>query len=108
MNAKVYAGDSIRLMIPGLVTARTLVPYGTKLKGVYFDGYPQLVKQRGSRLSSELLRFSMLLQEFRISQFAPELGTLEKVSPKILQAALQLLDAPALSAAPPHFSTALY
>jgi ATP-dependent helicase HrpA len=68
----------------------------------------ELVKQRGSRLSSELLRFSMLLQEFRISQFAPELGTLEKVSPKTLRAALQLLDAPALSAAPPHFSTALY
>ena len=30
-------------------------------------------------------RFAELLQEFRVSQFAPEAGTLEKVSPKILQ-----------------------
>ena len=30
-------------------------------------------------------RFAELLQEYRVSQFAPEVGTLEKVSPKILQ-----------------------
>jgi predicted acyl esterase len=54
MNAKIYAGDSIRLMITELVTAPTPVPYGTKLKGVYFDGYPQLVKQRGSQPTYEV------------------------------------------------------
>ena len=40
----------------------------------------------GRPLPPALLRFATLLQEFRISQFAPEVGTLEKVSPKILQA----------------------
>jgi ATP-dependent helicase HrpA len=40
----------------------------------------------GKRLPPALLRFATLLQEFRVSQFAPEVGTLEKVSPKILQA----------------------
>src|SRR5438093_1106058 len=41
----------------------------------------------GKRLPGALLRFATLLQEFRISQFAPELGTHEKTSPKILEAA---------------------
>jgi putative CocE/NonD family hydrolase len=49
MNKKTYTGDSIRLMIKGLVTAPTPVPHGTKVQGVYFDGYPQLVKERGSQ-----------------------------------------------------------
>ncbi len=40
----------------------------------------------GRPLPPALLRFATLLQEFRVSQFAPEVGTLEKVSPKILQA----------------------
>jgi hypothetical protein len=39
----------------------------------------------GQPLPHARLRFATLLQEFRISQFAPEVGTLEKVSPKILQ-----------------------
>ena len=34
-----------------------------------------------------LRRFARLLQEFRVAQFAPELGTAEKVSPPRLQAA---------------------
>ena len=38
------------------------------------------------RPTPALERFATLLQEFRVSQFAPEVGTLEKVSPKILQA----------------------
>ena len=49
MDQKIYRGDSIRLMIKGLVTAPTPVPHGTKVEGVYFDGYPQLVKDRGSQ-----------------------------------------------------------
>jgi len=40
----------------------------------------------GKRMPRTLFRFATLLQEFRVSQFAPELGTLEKVSPKVLQA----------------------
>jgi ATP-dependent helicase HrpA len=38
-------------------------------------------------LPDDLQRFAVLLQEYRIAQFAPELGTLEKVSPQRLQAA---------------------
>ena len=37
--------------------------------------------------SAALQRFARLLQEFRVAQFAPELGTAEKVSPQRLQAA---------------------
>ena len=37
------------------------------------------------QLTPAVQRFAELLQEFRVSQFAPEVGTLEKVSPKILQ-----------------------
>jgi ATP-dependent helicase HrpA len=37
-------------------------------------------------LPADLQRFAALLQEYRIAQFAPELGTLEKVSPHRLQA----------------------
>ena len=44
----------------------------------------ELAGPTGKRLPRDLLRFATLLQEFRISQFAPELGTLEKVSPKVL------------------------
>jgi ATP-dependent helicase HrpA len=47
----------------------------------------RLAGSTGKRLPASLLRFSALLQEFRISQFAPELGTIEKVSPKVLEAA---------------------
>jgi ATP-dependent helicase HrpA len=38
-------------------------------------------------LPADLQKFALLLQEYRIAQFAPELGTLEKVSPQRLQAA---------------------
>jgi ATP-dependent helicase HrpA len=38
-------------------------------------------------LPGDLQKFAALLQEYRIAQFAPELGTLEKVSPQRLQAA---------------------
>lgn len=54
MDQKIYRGDSIRLMIKGLVTVPSPVPYGTKVEGVYFDGYPQLVKDRGSQPSYEV------------------------------------------------------
>ena len=41
----VYKPDSIGLMIPGYEPQPQAVPYGTKVDGVYFDGYPQVVKQ---------------------------------------------------------------
>lgn len=41
---QVYKPDSIGLMIPGLEPEPELIPYGTDVRGKYFDGYPQLVK----------------------------------------------------------------
>ena len=48
-KADVYSSDSVRLTIKGLVPSPQSVPYGTKVKGVYFDGYPQIVKREASK-----------------------------------------------------------
>ncbi len=44
----VYLGDSIRYNIKGYRPSEQAVPYGTDVKGVLFDGYPQIVKQDAS------------------------------------------------------------
>ncbi len=49
MSQKIYSGDAASLMIKGLEVKPSPVPYGTDVKGVYFDGYPQLIKERGSQ-----------------------------------------------------------
>lgn len=54
MNQKVYSGDSANVVIHGLVPAPVPVPFGTEVKGVYFDGYPQIVKERGSQPTYEV------------------------------------------------------
>ncbi|WP_141400472.1 CocE/NonD family hydrolase [Magnetospirillum sp. 15-1] len=45
----IYNADQIRLMVPGYKAFGQPVPFGSKTDGVYYDGYPQLVKtdQRG-------------------------------------------------------------
>ena len=45
----IYHGDSIKITIKGYVPTGHPVPYGTNVKGVLFDGYPQLVKEEGSK-----------------------------------------------------------
>ncbi|NQU12235.1 DUF3418 domain-containing protein, partial [bacterium] len=50
------------------------------------------VKLQG-RPPPSLLRFATLLQEYRVAQFAQELGTAEKVSPKRLQTAWEKVEA---------------
>ena len=45
----IYKGDSIRITVKGLDPIGQPVPYGTNVKGVYFDGYPQVVKEEGSK-----------------------------------------------------------
>ena len=45
----IYKGDSIGLAITGLDPKGEPVPYGTNVDGVYFDGYPQLVKKEASK-----------------------------------------------------------
>ena len=47
--ATVYDGDTIKVTIKGLVPVGFPVPYGTNVKGVCFDGYPQIVKEEGSK-----------------------------------------------------------
>jgi uncharacterized protein len=49
VGQKVYSGDSAGIVIKGLVPAPARIPYGTEVKGVYFDGYPQIIKQRESQ-----------------------------------------------------------
>lgn len=45
----VYNGDSIRIRLKDYEPMAQPVPYGTNLKGVYFDGYPQIQKQEGPK-----------------------------------------------------------
>ena len=49
-----YSGDSIRLMVKDYELTSHPVPYGTEVKGIYFDGYPQIVKQEGSKAVYEV------------------------------------------------------
>ena len=45
----IYSGDSVKVTIKGYVPLPQAVPYGSDIKGVFFDGYPQIVKQEGSK-----------------------------------------------------------
>ena len=47
--ADTYSGDSVKVRVQGHVPSPSPVPYGTDVEGVYFDGYPQIVKEEGSR-----------------------------------------------------------
>jgi uncharacterized protein len=49
MSKEIYSGDSASFMVKGVEPTPSPIPYGTEVKGVYFDGYPQLVKERGSQ-----------------------------------------------------------
>ncbi|WP_096701514.1 CocE/NonD family hydrolase [Magnetospirillum sp. 15-1] len=43
-----YSGDESAVVITGHKSKGHAIPYGTKVDGVLFDGYPQLVKEQGS------------------------------------------------------------
>jgi hypothetical protein len=45
----VYRGDSMKITIKGYMPEAQRVPYGTDVRGVLFDGYPQLVKKEESK-----------------------------------------------------------
>jgi len=45
----IYQGDEIRPRLKGHKRVSQAIPYGTDVKGVYFDGYPQIVKQEASK-----------------------------------------------------------
>ena len=49
MGQSIYSGDSVKVRVQGHVPSPSPVPYGTDVEGVYFDGYPQIVKEEGSR-----------------------------------------------------------
>ena len=43
----IFSGDEYRVTVKGLDPVGEPVPHGTDVKGVYFDGYPQIVKEEG-------------------------------------------------------------
>ena len=45
----VYNRDSIRIRLKDYDPTAQSVPYGTNINGTYFDGYPQILKQEGSK-----------------------------------------------------------
>ena len=49
VKTDIYSGDSLTIRIKGIDPSAQEVPYGTEVKGVYFDGYPQIVKEEGSK-----------------------------------------------------------
>jgi putative CocE/NonD family hydrolase len=44
LRVSIFSGDSLTPVVPGYVPSPTPVPFGTNVKGVYFDGYPQIIK----------------------------------------------------------------
>jgi len=53
-RATVYTGDSIRVTIKGLNPSSCPISFGTDVRGVYFDGYPQIVKLEGSKVTHKV------------------------------------------------------
>jgi hypothetical protein len=43
-TVSVYQPDEIQLLVPGYKPEPSPVPFGSKVDGVYFDGYPQIIK----------------------------------------------------------------
>jgi predicted acyl esterase len=48
-NLHIYRGDDMRVRVKGYRPVAQPVPDGTNVKGVYFDGYPQIIKKEGSK-----------------------------------------------------------
>jgi predicted acyl esterase len=43
-----YKSDNLKLVLEGYAPKAQQVPYGTKVDGIYFDGYPQILKGEDS------------------------------------------------------------
>lgn len=43
-RVSIYSGKEIRAHVPNYTPQPEIVPYGTDVKGAYFDGYPQITK----------------------------------------------------------------
>ena len=43
-RVSVYSGNEIQAHVSGYIPKPQAVPYGADVKGVYFDGYPQIIK----------------------------------------------------------------
>ena len=48
-SPNVFSGDEYRLTVKGLDPKGVVVPYGDDVKGMYYEGYPQIVKQESSK-----------------------------------------------------------
>ena len=48
-RVSIYRGDEIRPRLKDYKPFGQPVPYGSDVKGVFFDGYPQITKQEGSK-----------------------------------------------------------
>ena len=43
-RVSIYSGNEIQAHVSGYIPKPEPVPYGADVKGVYFDGYPQIIK----------------------------------------------------------------
>lgn len=43
-RVSIYSGNEIQAHVSGYIPQPQAVPYGSDVKGVYFDGYPQIIK----------------------------------------------------------------
>jgi len=48
-RASIYNGDSFKFRVKDYVPVTQQVPHGSNVEGVYFDGYPQIIKQGESK-----------------------------------------------------------
>lgn len=54
-RVSVYKGDEINAAIKGYVPKPERVPEGSNIQGVYFDGYPQIIKEEESESTYQLV-----------------------------------------------------
>lgn len=46
---EIYNGNDLKFIIEGYTAKPQQIPFGTDIEGVFFDGYPQLIKEEGSQ-----------------------------------------------------------
>jgi predicted acyl esterase len=64
-DRKVYSGDSLNLTVRDYVPSPHVVSPGEAVEGVYFDGYPQIVKEPGSQPTYEVKKEKDLMVAVR-------------------------------------------
>ena len=53
-RVSIYSGNDVQAHVSGYIPKPAAVPFGADVKGVYFDGYPQIIKSPIAEPSYEI------------------------------------------------------